>query len=227
MKLNEITSEAISRFLSDEFQVDVDHRRSEQQSEHGDPFTLLNVYDEWLRLKTDRHSNSRKWCKKRALEEERLYEISKLKRQFEDLLSDHKLIEKQKLQHRSKAEKERYAGNKRRLADLKREYHKQSRRRKILKIDGPKADESEEEEEGKIDIQAIQFELTHDLDKLQKSTGNRKFSYMEINILKIIICSGLYPQVKIIVEYIAFKYSLKAGNQRFKINHWCISQVDL
>ena len=197
MEILEGNKESV-KILSDEFQVDVDHRRLELQSEHGDPFTLLNVYDEWLRLKTDRHSNSRKWCKKRAIEEERLYEISKLKRQFENLLSDHKLIERRKTQHTNKTEKERYAGNKRRLVDLKREYHKQSRKRKILKIDRPNGDESEEEEEGKIDIQAIQFELTHDLDKLQKSTGNRKFSYLETNILKIIVCSGLYPQVMVI-----------------------------
>ena len=119
-----------------------------------------------------------------------------MKRQFEDLLSDHKLIEKQKSQHRSKTDKERYTGNKRRLVDLKREYQKQTRKRKILKVDGPKGDESEEEDDGKIDIQAVQFELTHDLDKLQKSARNRKLSFMEVNILKIIICSGLYPQVR-------------------------------
>lgn len=185
-----------SSLVLDEFQVDVDHRRSELQSEHGDPFTLLNVYDEWIQLKADRRSNSRKWCKRRAIEEERLYEISKLKRQFEDLLSDHKLITRKRPQHRNKSEEEHYAGNKRRLVDLKREYRKQTRKRKILKIDGPNADGSDEEDDGKIDIQAVQFELTHDLHKLQKSTGNRKLSIMQLNILKIIICSGLYPQVK-------------------------------
>eukprot|EP00795_Rhopilema_esculentum_P012353 gene12353-3006_t len=188
-----------TRRIGDEYQVDVDHRRSELQSEHGDPFTLLNVYDQWIRLKADRQSSTRKWCKRRGIEEERLYEISKLKRQFERLLSDYKLVERKSSDKKSDEELKKFAGEKRRLVDLKREYHQQTRKRKVLKLYEKKEEDSDEDDD-KIDIQAVQFELTHNLSKLQRSITNRDFSYLEVNILKIIICSGLYPQVAVADE---------------------------
>ena len=54
-------------------------------SEEGDPFTLLNVYDEWVRIKAAKE-NSRKWCQRNGVEEQRLYEMARLKDQFADLL---------------------------------------------------------------------------------------------------------------------------------------------
>lgn len=54
-------------------------------NDHGDPLTLLNAYNEWIQVKTS-HVNSFKWCKRRGLEEQRFYEISKLKKQFYELL---------------------------------------------------------------------------------------------------------------------------------------------
>ena len=63
------------------------------ESDHGDPIILLNAYREWLEIK---HKNSaevrssssvsKKWCQKRGLEEQRFYEITKLRTQFKDLL---------------------------------------------------------------------------------------------------------------------------------------------
>jgi HrpA-like RNA helicase len=35
--------------------------RQQLVSEEGDPFTLLNVYDEWIRVKAAR-DNTKKWC---------------------------------------------------------------------------------------------------------------------------------------------------------------------
>eukprot|EP00794_Sanderia_malayensis_P005629 gene5629-6325_t len=192
-----------TRRLGGEFQVDVDQRRSELLSEHGDPFTLLNVYDEWIRIKADRHSHSRKWCRRRAIEEERLYEITKLKRQFENLLVNHGLMNStRRSEDRRKTNSSSVASEKRRkLIGLKREYHQKTRKRKILKMhdyqDATGGSDVDEAEDDGIDIQAVQFQLTHDLDKLHKISANRQFSYREINILKIIICSGLYPQVAV------------------------------
>ena len=36
---------------------------------------------------------TKKWCKRRCLEEQRFYEMTKLKRQFRDLLKDHHLLD--------------------------------------------------------------------------------------------------------------------------------------
>lgn len=77
------------RFSND---PDVMNSRQSLESEHGDPFTLLNAFDEWLHAKS-KGSSSRKWCRRRGLEEQRFYEMVKLKEQFEDLLHDHGLLE--------------------------------------------------------------------------------------------------------------------------------------
>lgn len=49
---------------------------------------LLNIFDEWVKVKADNKEVSRKWCKRHFLEEQRLYEMAKLKRQFRDILVD-------------------------------------------------------------------------------------------------------------------------------------------
>lgn len=61
------------------------------ESDHGDPITLLNLYRQWLHIKYTTSSNqsstnSRKWCRKHGLEEQRFYEITKLRAQFQQLL---------------------------------------------------------------------------------------------------------------------------------------------
>lgn len=48
-------------------------------SDHGDPITLLNSFNSWLQVKQDKSQNSRRWCKKRGLEEQRFYEMTKLR----------------------------------------------------------------------------------------------------------------------------------------------------
>ncbi len=58
----------------------------------GDAFTVMNAYDEWIRVKAARQESSRRWCKRHGLQEQRLYEITKLRRQFEDLLGSTGLL---------------------------------------------------------------------------------------------------------------------------------------
>lgn len=60
--------------------------RKDLESNHGDPVTLINLYREWLLIKQTaadqtygRRENSKKWCRDRGLEEQRFYEITKLK----------------------------------------------------------------------------------------------------------------------------------------------------
>ncbi len=50
-------------------------------------FVILQCYHEVcvLQLKADGR-NTRKWCKRRGLEEQRFYEMSKLKTQFKEIL---------------------------------------------------------------------------------------------------------------------------------------------
>ena len=66
--------------------------RKDLDSDHGDPITLLNAFREWLKIKNDDRENSRKWCKRRGLEEQRFYEMTKLRKQFEQLLEEAGLL---------------------------------------------------------------------------------------------------------------------------------------
>lgn len=58
-------------------------------SEHGDPFTLLNLVSEWIKIKVEGATSSRNWCKRRGIEEQRCYELVKLKTQFERILKQY------------------------------------------------------------------------------------------------------------------------------------------
>ncbi|XP_057306625.1 probable ATP-dependent RNA helicase DHX34 isoform X2 [Hydractinia symbiolongicarpus] len=192
----------LTRKFGGDAETDVEHRRKELFSPHGDPFTLLNAYDEWILVKSDRRSSSRKWCKRRGLEEQRFYEISKLKRQFEELLKDHGL-----LQHRDESRKRSDDRTQRQhLLKLKREHKSQStRKRKLLKLQtyGTENNDgsSSEAEEAGIDIHDIDFKLRHNLSKLEAtSKENRRFTYRDINLLKLVVSSGLYPQVVVADE---------------------------
>lgn len=192
----------LTRKFGGDAETDVEHRRKELFSPHGDPFTLLNAYDEWILVKSDRRSSSRKWCKRRGLEEQRFYEISKLKRQFEELLKDHGL-----LKHRDESRKRSDDRTQRQhLLKLKREHKSQStRKRKLLKLQtyGTENNDgsSSEAEEAGIDIHDIDFKLRHNLSKLEAtSKENRRFTYRDINLLKLVVSSGLYPQVVVADE---------------------------
>lgn len=60
--------------------------RKSLDSDHGDPLTLLNAYRAWLEEKTGDSSRTKKWCRRRGLEEQRFYEMTKLRQQFKSLL---------------------------------------------------------------------------------------------------------------------------------------------
>ena len=50
------------------------------------------MYDEWISIKAARSESSKKWCKRYGIEEQRLYELTKLKSQFTELLQDAGLL---------------------------------------------------------------------------------------------------------------------------------------
>ncbi|XP_033630988.1 probable ATP-dependent RNA helicase DHX34 isoform X1 [Asterias rubens] len=170
------------------------------ESDHGDPFTLLNAFDEWIQVK-GKGQPSRKWCKKRGLEEQRFYEMSKLKRQFEALLRDHNLVERlSDPSERRYSSAERYKRNleKRQLRDLKKKEHSGPKKRKVLRLGQEDFDASDDEDDDGKDLKSLEFKLTHDLNRLQTTASlNRSFTLRQLNLLKVILCSGLYPQLAI------------------------------
>ncbi|XP_076818876.1 putative ATP-dependent RNA helicase DHX34 [Clavelina lepadiformis] len=184
-------------------------RRRPIESDHGDPITLLNLFDEWIQMKSDSRSSSRKWCKRRCLEEQRFYEMANVKRQFQDLLKDNALlaaIDDKDIPETSYKRRQRHA-DKKRLRELKNEERFQSRKRKVLKrTDGKYEIDNSDDDNDNADnhpstsitsnVKDLEFKIRHDLDKLYKASSvRRNFTLRDIIMLKIILVSGLYPQL--------------------------------
>ncbi|NXY83494.1 DHX34 helicase, partial [Alcedo cyanopectus] len=177
-------------------------------SPHGDPLTLLNIFNHWLQqVKSERGGSSRRWCRRRGLEEHRLYEAANLRRQFQELLRDHHLLEEATPQASDRQSRQRRHRERRELSRLCRSHAEgQARRRKVLRMqDGSHLSNSEEEEEGadtrekgepSVDIQDVKFKLRHDVDELQASSSSI-LSSSQLSLFKLVLCRGLYPQLAI------------------------------
>ncbi|XP_052792364.1 probable ATP-dependent RNA helicase DHX34 [Mya arenaria] len=180
--------------------VDSMAARKTLESDHGDPFTLLNAFDEWIQVKAEGRG-TKKWCQRRGLEEQRFYEMTKLKRQFKDLLQDHGLLMKagEGEEYLSSAERRQKHGERKRLSQLRREQRNESKKRKVLKLDQDDYQLSDGDDDDKdSDIKDLEFRLSHNLQQLQETSNeSRRFTLRDVNLLKIILCSGLYPQVSV------------------------------
>jgi HrpA-like RNA helicase len=185
--------------------------RQQLESEHGDPFTLLKAFDEWINVKTEGVRVSSHWCRTRGIEQQRLYEMVKLRQQFRDVLMDHRLIEKG-----SNDDKSRWSmlseDQQQELRSLRKRHRTENKQKKILKTDegsaygGDNIDGGSEEVTVADDLKHLEFKLLHDLSQLQDGSSERhSYTLQDINLLKIVICSGLYPQVAIPDEANTFK----------------------
>ncbi|XP_055001998.1 probable ATP-dependent RNA helicase DHX34 [Sorex araneus] len=183
--------------------------RRSLESDQGDPFTLFNVFNAWVQVKSEQGSNSRKWCRRRGIEEHRLYEMANLRRQFRELLEDHGLLagarapEQGDSYSRLQARRERRA-----LYQLKRQHDVGGgRRRKVLRLDeGLDGGSSDEEPDRKaagetgdsVDIQDVKFKLRHSLEQLQAAARSAQdLSRDQLALLKLVLARGLYPQLAI------------------------------
>ncbi|KAK2718300.1 probable ATP-dependent RNA helicase DHX34 [Artemia franciscana] len=187
---------------------DVENARKPLESDHGDPITLLNAYREWLEIKfgKSRDSNSRKWCKRRGLEEQRFYEMTKLIDQFRQLLKDSGLVEAPK-EELSGSERQIRLGEVKQLKGIKREYHQTApKKRKILELNSGEDPDEEEEAESQIDIRDVEFRLRNDTEKVKALLfGASTTNFKELLVLKLILCSSLFPQVAIGDEHNSYK----------------------
>ena len=202
---------------------DVADRRKELESDHGDLITLLNAYNEWIRMKADgQQGRSLKWCKRRGLEQQRLYEMSKLKQQFQELLQEHSLVGESGGGERREftpAERRQRLIQRRQLRELRKQQRGFTRKRKYLKLEDESQeflsvmdeDDDDDDDDGGTDgdvdsnIKDLEFRLTHDLEKIEKGFQSGGFTLRELHLLKSILCSGLFPQVAIADEHNSYK----------------------
>ncbi|XP_077141619.1 putative ATP-dependent RNA helicase DHX34 [Ranitomeya variabilis] len=178
--------------------------RKPLESDHGDPFTLLNVFNEWIQIKSSRSSNSRKWCRRRGLEEQRLYEMTNLRRQFKGLLKDHGILNEMETRVGDRYSRQRQHKERKELHQLKREHERSEKyKRKVLKLHdqdvGSSSDDDERSNKDKkdsVDIQDVKFKLRHNVHELRDLSGaGEELSTKRLSLLKLIVCHGLYPQV--------------------------------
>ena len=178
--------------------------RRSLDSDHGDPITLLNAFREWIKLKAEDRENSRRWCRKRGLEEQRFYEMIKLRKQFEELLDEAGLMEKREEAGLTSAERMVRHGQLRHLKTMKRNIKKQDRKRKTLRVG--ETEELDDADDDEVDAKDIDFRLRNDSSKVrQLMESSRAVSYSDVTMLKLIITSGLYPQLALADEFNNYK----------------------
>lgn len=138
----------------------------------------MNAYREWLELKRGqinrRNESTKQWCRRRGLEEQRFYEITKLRRQFEDLLKDSELLSVENDGEMSASERIIRKGELRQLKQMQREHKSEAPKKRKLKMTQYTI-ENEDEDDGKIDIRDVDFRLSNDATKIDVS---------EISIIK-------------------------------------------
>ncbi|KAJ3276596.1 DEAH (Asp-Glu-Ala-His) box polypeptide 34 [Terramyces sp. JEL0728] len=176
-------------------------KRREMHSVHGDPFTLINIFAEWLKEKSN-GLRTKKWAKSRGIEEQRMYEIVKLKSQFENILKSYLKggeveSEEQLLERLEDMPKYQKRVQKRLLEKRKRETRTTTR--KLLKMDEGNAEIASESdnENGEDTVQELEFKISHDAQDLLIQSDVTLLSNREISVLKLILCSGLYPNIAI------------------------------
>ncbi|KAG8143753.1 hypothetical protein E2320_000932 [Naja naja] len=176
----------------------------------GDPLTLLNIFNSWVQEKAANRRGSQRWCRHRGLEEHRLYEAANLRRQFQELLRDHRLL-RPPAQPCSSYARQRRRREHRELHRLKREHEQRGgHRRKLLRLqeeeqqqqegEGGSGFSSGEEEEGSscLDIQDVNFQLRHDMEELQAAAcEGHGLSTSQLALLQLVLAQGLYPQLAI------------------------------
>lgn len=179
------------------------------ESDQGDPFTLFNVFNTWVQVKSERGRNSRKWCRHRGIEEHRLYEMANLRRQFKELLEDHGLLAGARAPQpgdsysRLQQRRERQA-----LYQLKRRHEEGAgRKRKVLRVQDNQDGWSSDEDRGgsasqgasdSVDIQDVKFKLRHNLEQLQAAASSAQaLTRDQMALLKLVLGRGLYPQLAV------------------------------
>ena len=178
--------------------------RRSLDSDHGDPITLLNAFREWLKIKVQDRDNSRRWCRKRGLEEQRFYEMIKLRKQFEELLNEAGLFDKRSDSDMTSAERMARHGQLKQLKHMKKNMKKQERKRKTLRVG--ETEELDDIDDTEVDAKDIDFRLKNDSSKVrQLLESSQAVSYTDVTMLKLIMASGLYPQLAIADEFNNFK----------------------
>ena len=153
----------------------LDERKS-MLSIDGDMFSSMNFYKQWLTMKASNHHHSmdiRSWCRRLGFEEQRFHEITKLRRQFEDILKDNGLIDsrsnRESTESLSKIERIEKHKERKLFKKLKIEVEKcrNNKKRRLLRadvdsIDGDERNIDDDDDNHYKDYKELEFNLLFD-----------------------------------------------------------------
>lgn len=193
-----------------------ERERQPLESDQGDLFTLVRAYREWLLLKM-RREGTRKWCHRLGIEEQRFYEVAKLRQQFQRILETCGMgvASGGASSQLTRSERVSRNGELRELKALKRRQRfEQPRQRKLLKHHGRGQEEDDYDDDGQLgeDMRDVDFRLRHDARQLALLERSALLDRSrDVVLLKLLLVSGFYPQLAIADE---FNYC-KGGGQQF------------
>lgn len=128
-----------------------------------------------------KNDSTKQWCRRRGLEEQRFYEITKLRNQFKDLLKDSELLNIGEDEKLSASERVIRKGELRQLKQMQRAHkYDAPKKKKLKKTDAWSIENEHEEDDGKVDIRDVDFRLTHDASKIDVSTAIILSAYLII-----------------------------------------------
>ena len=166
---------------------DWNKEKSKFESSEGDPFTLICLLQNWIRVQYEGRISSRKWCSKISVEEQRLYEMIKLISQFKAYTSRDRPRDVSTA--RSRTQKQAFG------AWQKQKVTEQVDDEKLLTVDN-QADEEFDEDEP--DLLLLEFRAKLDVDSLYREFARLPFTDLsrpEKALLQLLLCSGLYPNI--------------------------------
>ncbi|KAL6738169.1 hypothetical protein Aduo_011746 [Ancylostoma duodenale] len=189
-------------------ELDVVERRARLTSSMGDPFTLIEIFREWVLQKCS-GGKVRRWALENGIDEHRMYEISKLRSQYRQVLEDAGLIEKpdaHELGEDDSRQRRIDQGDRKKLLDMKRDARNLEKTRKVLRADkhfdsilNEKEEEDLENEQDpmKADVKTVEFLLSYkqrDVEIIRRTHNLRR---KEAELIRVVIAAGLYPQYTI------------------------------
>ncbi|CAI2726395.1 unnamed protein product [Schistosoma spindalis] len=181
---------------------------AEYESDHGDAFTLVNVFDEWIKMKSEATgiikqdheldevdndnnnndkgcTNIKRWCRRIGAQQQRLHEMVRLRSQFAQLLKDSGLLDSKSTESDENPSRTQHFKN---LNYARRSERMKSKRRRLLTLQDNLSDNSESEKED--------HHLESDSSKLRKwlnasSRSSINSSNVPVQDLELVLCYNL------------------------------------
>ncbi|CAH8494260.1 unnamed protein product [Heterobilharzia americana] len=210
---------------------------AEYESDHGDAFTLVNVFDEWIKMKSegtgifsqnDENNNNdddykggtniKRWCRRIGAQQQRLHEMVRLRSQFAQLLRDSGLLDV-----KSKERSERMRTKRRRLLTLQDNFtddsesegeskHPETDSSKLRKWLSASTRSSVNINSLNVPVQDLELVLCYNLSALAQSANiQENMTQADVQLLKVVLAGGMYPHLAIGDAANAYRVANRGG----------------